>query len=107
MLTGAQTETPAVRMPGTDRLVCDEPRVCEAFRQAFEINGVVQTEETGYDKDSRLEIERKVALYTSEAGRADTRHAHHRSGEVEVSLSATNVCYSSTDIWFVAQLLCI
>ena len=51
MLKGAQTETPTVRMPMTDRLVCDEPRVCEAFRQEFESNGVVQTEETEFDED--------------------------------------------------------
>ena len=71
MLKGAQTETPTVRMPMTDRLVCDEPRVCEAFRQEFESNGVVQTEETEFDEDFRLDIERKVALYSSEASRAD------------------------------------
>ena len=91
MLKGAQTETPTVRMPGTDRLVCDEPRVCEAFRQEFESNGVVQTEETEFDEDFRLEIERKVALYCSEASRADASELGTpiTAAEVEMALSAT------------------
>ena len=40
MVKGARNPTPVVRMPGGG-LVCDEPRVCEAFKQKFEAVGKV------------------------------------------------------------------
>ena len=93
MLKGAQTVTPTVRMPGTDgRLVCDEPRVCEAFRHEFESNGVAQTSQgTEFDDTLRLEVEGKVAQYSLEASRADATELGRpiTDLEVEEALRAT------------------
>ena len=52
---------------------------------------MVQTEETEFDEDFRLDIERKVALYSSEASRADASELGTpiTAAEVEMALSAT------------------
>ena len=86
ILKGAQTVTPTVRMPGTNgRLVCDEPRVCEAFKHEFESNGGAQTSQsTEFDEDFRLEVEGKVAQYSLEASRADASELGMPITELEV-----------------------
>ena len=99
MVKGARNPTPVVRMPGGG-LVCDEPRVCEAFKQKFEAVGKVQNNaEYHYDEAHRQTVERAVAEYTCLAQSdpdADGLGKSITEAEVEAALQATKTYRAST-----------
>ena len=99
MVRGARNPTPVVRMPGGG-LVCDEPRVCEAFKQSFEAVGKVQTNAAhNYDEAHRIVVEREVAEYTCLAQSDPDANGLGQpitEAEVEAALKATKSYKAST-----------
>ena len=96
MLQGCRKAVPSVRSPAGG-LVCDAPRVSEAFRQAFEkVGDNQQSDQRHYDEAHRLMIDAAVATYTTAAeAAADNSADNNPLGqditelEIEVALKAT------------------